>query len=138
MHVPGLRSAMLAIDPEGLAERIRRHVVIAAHLVAIPPSRLDSLRARDQFQRALAARIALQRDEALRAIQQPRGAQRKNGVRYGLLVSLGELRIFRGSLRECVPDTIFRPVVAGDRDAEHAILPQARGQALEEPFAIES
>ena len=61
-------------------------------------------------------------------MQQPRGAQRENGVRYGLLVS---------SLRECVPDTIFGPVVVGHRDAEHAILPQARRQALEEPFAIE-
>src|SRR5471032_2587149 len=118
---------MLAIDPEGLAARIRRHVVVAAHLVAVPPSRLDSFRARDQFERALAARIALQRDEALRAMQQPRGTQRENGVRYGFLVSL----------RECVPDTNFGPVVVGDRDAEYAILPQARGQALEEPFAIE-
>src|SRR5471032_3271312 len=115
---------MLAIDPEGLAARIRRHVVVAAHLVAVPPSRLDSFRARDQFERALAARIALQRDEALRAMQEPRGTQRENGVRSGLLVSLDELRVARGSLRECVPDTIFGPVVVGDRDAEHAILSQ--------------
>src|SRR5450631_634472 len=130
MHVPGLRSAMLAIDPEGLAARIRRHVVIAAHLVAVPPPRLDSLGARDQLERALVARIALLRDEALGPMQQPRGPLRENGVRYGFLVSLGELRIFRGSLPECVPDTIFRPVVVGDRDAEHAIFSQARGETL--------
>src|SRR5471032_589813 len=122
MHVPGLHSAMLAVDPEGLAARIRRHVVIAAHLAAIPPYGLDSLRARDQFERALAARIDLQRDEARRAMQQPCGAKAGN----------------RSRGTSPVPDpALFRPVVAGHRDAEHAILPQARGQALEKPVAIE-
>src|SRR5450631_4183388 len=122
MHVPGLHSAMLAVDPEGLAARIRRHVVIAAHFVAIPPSRLDSLRARDQFERTLAARIALQRDEALWAMQQPRGTKTANRSR---------------DTSPTPGPAFFRPVVAGDRDAEYAILPQARSQALEEPFAIE-
>src|SRR5450631_1264914 len=119
MHVPGLRAAMLAIDPEGLAARIRRHVVIAAHLVAVPPPRLDSLGARDQLERALVARIALLRDEALGPMQQPRGPE---GASHGC-----------GATPIPGPAP-FRPVVVGDRDAEHAIFSQARGETLEEPF----
>src|SRR5205823_14046178 len=62
---------MLAEDPVRLAIRIHGDVVIAAHLGAIPPARLDALGTREQFERSLEARLAVLGKEALRTMQEP-------------------------------------------------------------------
>src|SRR5258705_2889299 len=75
MQVPALHVAMLAINPERLAVRVRRQVVMAAHLFAIPPSGLDALRAGDEIEGSLIAGMTFFCDEALGTIEKPRGTK---------------------------------------------------------------
>src|SRR5688500_5426718 len=65
---------MLAEHPVGLALGAGGDVVVAAHFLAVPPARLDALRTRGKLELALDVRLAVARDEALRALQEPGGA----------------------------------------------------------------
>jgi hypothetical protein len=60
---------MLTEDPVGLAARILGHVVVALHLLAVPPARLDALGPRRELERALQGGNSIRADEAMGTIE---------------------------------------------------------------------
>src|ERR1700693_1059859 len=114
---------MLAIDPERLAARIGGNVVVAPHLLAVPPSSFDSLGAGAQCERTLKRGIAVLGDEAMRTLEQPRRTRTGNrapaGVHPGSMLPRAGATT-RGSRRPGAGrDPIsFRPVIVRQGDAE--------------------
>src|SRR5258708_8304231 len=125
MQVPGLRIAVLAKNPEGLSARVRGNETISADLSTIPPSGFDALGPGEELEIALVAGIAVPRDEALRALEQPGGTWRKRG------------RSHFSTIRKIQPDPFFGTVIVGERDAEDAIATEARGQSPDQALAID-
>src|SRR5260221_1787678 len=125
MQIPGLWIAVLAKNPEGLSARVRGNEIIAVDLFTIPPSGFDALGPGEELEIALVAGIAVPRDEALRALEQPGGTWRKRG------------RSNFSAIRKIQPDSFFGTVIVGERDAEDAIATEARGQAPDQALAID-
>src|SRR5258706_8498225 len=117
---------MLAKDPVGFAVRIRGDVVIAAHFLAIPPARLDALRTREEIEPALKRRIPPFCDQALWALKQPDRPGTDHLSRMAEQVVCPRFPISLGSM------------VVGERDTEHAIASEPRGEALQQALAADS
>src|SRR5512141_2895997 len=79
VQVPRRKVAVLAVDPEGLALRIHRDVVIAPRFLALPPPRLNALGPGAQRELALERGKAVPRDQLLRPLEEPRRTCLKPG-----------------------------------------------------------
>src|SRR5258706_584481 len=74
MQIPSARAAPLPVDPY---ERFVLHAgdkVVAGDVAAVPPTRLDSLRAGEQLERPVVMRHGLDLRERARGFQQPERA----------------------------------------------------------------
>src|SRR5687767_10632268 len=109
MQVPRTGVAVLAVDPIGLAMGIRRNVVVARDLVAVPPARLDALRTCEEVERALERGLAVCREEALRPREEPDGAEPR--WRDGRRLRSAEVR---------GPPVFLGTMVVRERDPEDA------------------
>ncbi len=130
--------AVIAIDPHRFAARVFGDEVIAAHVGAVPPARLDPLRAR-----RAAPTVALRADgpgvlgSGSASSQTGRGATPAGSEATGLRRLLSRAARAIGRCVRCSSSILaFAPRALGPmlgvrRDERHRVLAQPRAQAIE-------
>ena len=132
MQVPGAGGAALAVNPQQRFIGGAGDEIIARHVGAVPPPRLDPLRPGQQLQRPVMAGDGSVFLQSLWPLEQPERPQIEiegELLCAGLGPSAGAIQMNAGA---------FRAVVGACADAVHRCGTQARAQALDQarPIAL--